>query len=106
MQFINAESYVEYEYIIKGPTERDKTILSDTELTNELLTYPYFFEYYNVLYASYYWLHSKLMHIKLTRIFSTNIMRTSLRRDVWPSGLVRWLVNFEPAVVGSNPGHG
>jgi len=24
---------------------------------------------------------------------------------VWPSGLVRWLVDFERTVVGSNPGH-
>ncbi len=25
--------------------------------------------------------------------------------DVWPSGLVRWLVDFERTIVGSNPGY-
>ena len=29
-----------------------------------------------------------------------------LRRDVWPSGLARWLVDSERTVVGSNPSQG
>ena len=31
---------------------------------------------------------------------------TIIDAGVWPSGLVRWLVDFVLAVVGSNPSHG